>query len=81
MAYQYLQKEMEAPSKVLEINPHHPIIQQLSTLQGLNPVREMVIEQIYENTLLVEGMNVNTSDMVSRINKLLVAAMKTNGTE
>lgn len=81
MAYQYLQKEMEAPSKVLEINPRHPIIQQLSHLQGLNPVRELVIEQIYENTLLVEGMHVNASDMVSRINKLLVAAMKTNGAE
>ncbi len=78
MAYQYLQKEMEAPSKVLEINPHHAIIQQLSALKGLNPIRELVIEQIYENTLLVEGMQVNTTDMVSRINQLLVAAMKTN---
>jgi molecular chaperone HtpG len=81
MAYQYLQKDLEAPGKVLEINPRHPIIQQLSDLKGFNPIRDLVIEQIYENTLLVEGVHINTTDMVSRINKLLMAAMKKDETK
>ncbi len=76
MAYQYLQKDMGAPAKVLEINPKHPIIKSISELQGINPMREMVIEQIYENALMVEGLHVNTTDMVKRINQILIAAIK-----
>ncbi len=74
-AYRYLQKEMDAPERVLEINPHHPIIIQLGKLQGVNPLRTSIIEQIYENALMAEGIQPDTYDLVNRINDLILAAL------
>lgn len=75
-AYKYLQKDMDAPLKILEINPHHPIILNLSKIEGINPIRELVIEQLYENALLAEGIQLNSSSYVKRVNKIIEAALQ-----
>ena len=75
-AYKYLQKDMDAPLKILEINPHHPIIFNLSKIEGINPIRELVIEQLYENALLAEGIQLNSSSYVKRVNKIIEAALQ-----
>ena len=74
-AYRYLQKDMPPTEKILEINPHHPIIVELGNINGVNQLRDLVIEQIYENALIVDGIQPNTSDMVKRINKIIESAL------
>jgi molecular chaperone HtpG len=74
-AYRYLQKEFEVPQKILEINPQHPIMLKLSGLQGINPLREIIIEQLYENCLLAEGIQPDTNTMIKRINRLIETAL------
>ena len=75
-AYRYLQKEFDSPQKILEINPSHPIIKNLAGIKGINPVRELVIEQLYENALISEGVQPNSADLVKRVNKIIEAALK-----
>ncbi len=77
-AYRYLQKEFDSPQKILEINPSHPIIKNLAGIKGINPVRELVIEQLYENALISEGVQPNSADLVKRVNKIIEAALKNN---
>ncbi len=78
-AYRYLQKDMDTPEKILEINPHHPIIIQLSKISGISPLRTTIVEQIYENALIAEGIQPETYTMVNRINELMLAALKNEG--
>lgn len=75
-AYRYLQKEIDAPQRILEINPSHPIIKNLAGIKGINPVRELVIEQLYENALIAEGVQPNSADLVKRVNKIIEVALK-----
>ena len=74
-AYRYMQKEVEIPQKNLEINPSHPIIKQLNGLKGVNPIRELVIEQLFENALILDGYQPNQADHIKRINKIIEAAL------
>ena len=75
-AYRYLQKEFDSPQKILEINPNHPIIIELAGIKGINPVRDLVIEQLYENALIAEGVQPNSADLVKRVNKIIEVALK-----
>lgn len=75
-AYRYLQKEFDSPQRILEINPSHPIIKNLAGIKGINPVRELVIEQLYENALIAEGVQPNSADLVKRVNKIIEVALK-----
>ena len=74
-AYRYLQKDMAPAEKILEINPHHPIIIQLGKISGVSLLRDLVVEQVYENALIIEGLQPNTSELVSRINKIIESAL------
>jgi molecular chaperone HtpG len=75
-AYRYLQKEFDSPQRILEINPNHPIIKNLAGIKGINPIRELVIEQLYENALIAEGVQPNSADLVKRVNKIIEVALK-----
>ncbi len=74
-AYRYLQRDMDIPEKVLEINPHHPIIVKLGNLTGVNALRGLIIEQIYENALIHEGIQPETTTMLKRINEIILASL------
>jgi molecular chaperone HtpG len=71
-----MDKTFEMPKKVLELNPHHPIITALSELPGENPKFKRVTEQIYENALLVEGLHPDPVSMVRRIQELIADVLK-----
>lgn len=75
-AYKYLQKDIDSPLKILEINPHHPIITSLSKIKGVNPIRELVIEQLFENALITDGVQLNNSNYIKRVNKIIEAALQ-----
>jgi molecular chaperone HtpG len=75
-AYRYLQKDMDSPLRILEINPHHPIITNLSKIKGVDPIRELVIEQLYENAMIADGIQPNSANHVKRVNQIIEAALK-----
>ncbi len=73
--YLLLNKEFEAPKKVLELNPRHPILRHLTDLSENDPINLLVIDQIYEDALLIEGLHPNPASMIPRIQKLIESAL------
>ena len=73
--YRLLNKEYEVPQKVLEINPNHPIIQKFSDLAADSPLNELIIEQVYGDALLIEGLHPDPASMIERIQKLMEKAL------
>lgn len=74
--YRLIDKDFEVPKKILEINPRHPIITRLNELPREEELVDAVIEQIYEDTLLIEGLHPDPAGMIPRIQKLIEAAIK-----
>ena len=74
-AYRLLNKEFEMPKKVLEINPKHAIIQRLEKRPVDDPMAQEMIEQIFDNCLLVEGLHPNPASMIARIQKFMEASL------
>jgi len=73
--YRMLKHDFEAPRKLLEINPAHALVIRLSALDSSDPRAALVIDQIYENALLVEGLHPDPAAMVARIQDLMKAAL------
>ncbi|MDY6846519.1 MAG: molecular chaperone HtpG [Chloroflexota bacterium] len=78
--YRMMDKDFEIPKKVLELNPNHKIILGLAKLPEGDPKFDLIAEQIYENTLLVEGLHPDPASMVSRIHDLIVSTLDEEGT-
>lgn len=74
--YQMLHQEFTAPKKLLEINPTHELIVRLAGMPEDDERLDLVIDQLYENALLIEGLHPNPVGMVERIQRLLVSALK-----
>lgn len=73
--YKYLGKDYEAPKKVLEINPRHTILTRLSHLPADDARSAPVIEQLYEDALLAEGLHPDPARMIGRIQSLIEKAL------
>jgi HSP90 family molecular chaperone len=73
--YQMMDKKFELPKKVLELNPRHKIIDRLAALPDGDEKFELVAEQIYENTLLIEGLHPDPVSMIGRIQDLIARAL------
>jgi molecular chaperone HtpG len=72
-----LNQDVEVPKKILELNPRHALVQNLSRLVADRPDEALIdpaIEQLYENALLIEGLHPNPAEMVSRVHKLMERA-------
>jgi molecular chaperone HtpG len=74
--YKYLGKEYEIPKKVLELNPSHTILKDLLHLEAGSELQNIIIEQIYDSALLVEGLHPDPSSMASRVQQIMEAALK-----
>ncbi len=74
--YKYLGKEYEIPKKVLELNPSHTILKELLKLETGSDLQNIIIEQIYDSALLVEGLHPDPSSMASRVQQIMEAALK-----
>src|SRR4030043_622281 len=74
--YRMLQEDFKAPKKVLELNPQHPILMQLNSLPPDAELGQMIIDQIYEDALLIEGLHPDPAGMIERIQKIIQAAIK-----
>ena len=74
--YKLLNKEFEAPQKVLEINPRHPILKRLAQKPAGQDLDRLIIEQIYEDALLIEGLHPDPAGMIGRIQDLMKKALE-----
>ncbi len=75
----WLEREYEAPVKILEINRHHPLIRNLAQLVEKHPDDPLInptIEQLFENLLLLDGLHPDPVQMVPRIQSLLTKAVE-----
>jgi molecular chaperone HtpG len=73
--YKYLGKEYEIPKKILELNPSHSILKKLLAADPDSELQSLVIEQIYESALLVEGLHPDPSSMAPRVQQIIEAAL------
>lgn len=72
-----LDRDYELPVKTLELNMRHPLLHNLGTLlerEGQEGLVELVVEQLFETTLLQEGIHPDPTSMASRLTKLMEAA-------
>jgi HSP90 family molecular chaperone len=73
--YRLLGKEYEIPKKILELNPSHTMLKGLLALESGSDLQTLIIEQIYDSALLVEGLHPDPSSMVSRVQQIMEAAL------
>jgi molecular chaperone HtpG len=73
--YQLMDKDFDIPKKVLELNPKHPIMIRLAALHSADPRFDLAAEQVFENTLLVEGLHPDPVSMAERIQDLIAKAL------
>jgi len=73
--YKYLEKDYAIPKKILELNPSHAILKNLLSLQSGSELQKVIIDQIYESALLVEGLHPDPASMVSRLEQIIAAAL------
>ncbi|HMD80687.1 MAG TPA: hypothetical protein VKE92_05220, partial [Anaerolineales bacterium] len=76
--YRYLGKEYEIPKKILELNPSHDILKNLLKLESGSDLQNVIIEQIYDSALLVEGLHPDPSSIAPRVQQIIEAALKQN---
>ena len=74
--YRLMDRDYEVPTKVLELNPSHPLLPRLSALPADEKLSTVVIEQIYESALLIEGLHPDPASMLPRIQELMEAALR-----
>lgn len=73
--YRMLKEDFIPPKKILELNPGHPILIKLNDLDKDDNLSSIVIHQIYENALLIEGLHPNPANMIDRIESLIESAL------
>ncbi len=76
--YRYLGKEYEIPKKILELNPSHDVLKNLLKLESGSDLQNVIIEQIYDSALLVEGLHPDPSSIAPRVQQIIEAALKQN---
>jgi molecular chaperone HtpG len=74
--YRLLQKDLDVPKPVVEINLNHPIIQALAALSDGNPMSALMIEQVFANAQIMEGLSVEPAEMIDRVQQIMLQALK-----
>ncbi len=77
--YRYLDKDYQVPKKDLELNPRHAIITRLADLSAEDATGNLIIEQVFEDALLIEGLHPDPASMISRIQKIMEASLELIG--
>ena len=75
-----LDRDYELPVKILELNPRHPLIHNLSQMVASapdNPLIGVVAEQVFETALLQDGIHPDPASMAARLTLLMEAATGT----
>ncbi len=70
----YLTEDYEIPKKILEVNQRHNLISDLARILDEKPEDEiinLIIEQLFESSLIMEGLHPNPAKMLPKIERLL----------
>ncbi|HEU4323704.1 MAG TPA: molecular chaperone HtpG [Roseiflexaceae bacterium] len=73
------ERDYKVKPKVIELNRSHALIAHLARLveqRPDDPLTGVLVEQIYESALLLEGLHPNPAEMVGRIQALMEAAAR-----
>ena len=74
-----MNQKVTPQKKILEINPRHQLIKNLSRLNIGNshdPILRESILQLYESALLIDGNLANPSEFIQRMTSLMEKATK-----
>ena len=74
--YRMMDKDFQFPKKILEINGNHPILIGLTNLTEGSELEEIIIEQIFESALLIEGLHPDPASMIFRIQEIILSSLK-----
>jgi molecular chaperone HtpG len=74
--YHMMNQPLEIPRKVLEINPRHNLLVKLAALPEESELAPLLMEQIYEDALLIEVLHPDPAGMIDRIQQIMAAALK-----
>lgn len=69
-----MNKADDLPKRILELNPNHPLIKNLSRMAGENDKASFVetaCEQLFEGCMLLDGYLTDPHTLVERMNKVL----------
>ncbi len=76
-----LNRDYEVTPAVLELNRSHPLIRNLVQLHVTHPhaaLAPLIVEQLYDSALLLDGLHPNPAQMVPRIQQLMEVASSTS---
>ena len=76
-----MDRDYELPVKILELNPRHPLLRNLSGMVAStpeNPLIDTVVEQVFETALLQDGIHPDPAGMAARLYALMQAATDTS---
>ncbi len=79
-----MDRDYELPVKILELNPRHPLLHNLSGMIAAtpdNPLIDTVVEQVFETALLQDGIHPDPAAMAARLYTLMQAATGKNSAE
>ncbi len=74
-----IEQDYTVPAKILEVNPRHALIKNLAGLleaDEADPRLDPVVEQLFENLLLLEGLHPDPAGMVPRMQAILEMAIR-----
>ncbi len=74
-----INRDYQAPAAALELNDRHPLIKSLAQITQTrpdDPLAPLLIEQLYDSALLLDGLHPNPAQMVPRIQRLMEAAAR-----
>jgi molecular chaperone HtpG len=74
-----LGQETSIAPRILELNRSHPLVARLAERVNANaddPITGAIVEQLYDNALLLEGIHENPAGMISRLQTLIEAAAR-----
>jgi molecular chaperone HtpG len=74
-----MERDLSVPAKILELNRSHQFVADLAHLVSErpdDPLVGMLVEQLYDNALIIEGTHPNPAAMVSRMQALMEAAAR-----
>ncbi len=74
--YRLLRQDFQVPQQILEINLSHDLIKKLAALPPDDPRELLIINQTYENALLIEGMHPDPAGMIERIQQIMLSALE-----
>jgi molecular chaperone HtpG len=75
--YRMLEKEIEAQARILELNPHHPLIRNLSARLAAGQQDDLLqrsVRLLYESAMLADGVHPRPASMVEDLYSMMEAA-------